>query len=969
MYHSAREREPGERAAFLGGACRGDEDLRCEVESLLASDPSSSALLEAPMREAAEILGAQQSRSQHHLSPGLELGPYVIEARLGTGGMGEVYRAKDKRLHRSVALKVVPPHLACIPGLQQRLEREAAAISSLNHPHICTLHDIGRQDDIDYLVMEFLEGETLAQRLKRGAIPLPEVLEFAIQIASALDAAHSKGIIHRDIKPANIFVVGRRQVKILDFGLAKLAPEGASPNATLPTHPETEAMLTSPGTAVGTVAYMSPEQALGEELDARSDLFSFGVVLDEMATGARPFTGSTTAALFDAILHKAPVSHPETPAGLAAIINKALEKDRDLRYQHASDIRTDLKRLKRDTSSSRSEVPSSPAATAAMRESPQESVSDSVIIARVIKRHKKASMGSIAVVAAVVALVWFLPRRPPQPPAELVQKRLTFNSSENPVGKAAISPDGKYLAYSDPAGIHVKLLATSEERLIPRPTRVAASAFWYVDAWFPDGTQLLADAYELGVQKSMWTVSLLGQSPRELREGAAGFGISPDGSRIAFSGANDREIWVIGSQGDNPQKVLAFGENESIGGVHWSPDGQRLAYIRVKRSAERYQTSIETCDLKGTSRPVVVLDPDLGLEDLYWLPDGRIAYASDDNLWQIGIGQAGTPSGKPKRITQWAGYHLWGLSASAAGKRLVFHKSTGQAQVYLGELAAGGTHMKPPRRLTNDETSGQPTAWTPDSKAVLFDSDRNGTVGIFKQLISQDTSEPVVTGLQDVAGSRLSADGAWILFFEVPRTPANPAPPDRLMRIPVSGGVPQLVMETRYSIDLRCAGAPASLCVIVETSQDRKQLMITAFDPVKGRSKVLRTIEQDPSHTYEQTALSTDGSRFAISREGEPEIHIRLLSLSGGSDREVTVKGWPNITGLGWSLDGKGFYCGSRSPLGGTLLYVDLKGNARVLWQYRGGSGEIWGIPSPDGRHLAIRGQVTNSNVWMVEGF
>ena len=262
VFHSARKREPEERAAFLAEACREDEDLRREVESLLAAEGTSSALLGAPMREAAAILASQQGQSQHQLTPGLELGPYVIEARLGAGGMGEVYRAKDKRLHRTVALKVLSPHLARTPGLQQRLEREAAAISSLNHPNICTLYDIGRQDDIDYLVMEFLEGETLAQRLKRGALPLPEVLESAIQITSALAAAHSKGIIHRDIKPANIFVVGRGQVKVLDFGLAKLKEPPPGSECEMVTSEES---LTAAGVVVGTVGYMSPEQAEGKE--------------------------------------------------------------------------------------------------------------------------------------------------------------------------------------------------------------------------------------------------------------------------------------------------------------------------------------------------------------------------------------------------------------------------------------------------------------------------------------------------------------------------------------------------------------------------------------------------------------------------------------------------------------------------------------------------------------------------------
>jgi DNA-binding winged helix-turn-helix (wHTH) protein/Tol biopolymer transport system component len=636
-----------------------------------------------------------------------------------------------------------------------------------------------------------------------------------------------------------------------------------------------------------------------------------------------------------------------------------------------------------------------------VREAPQEPASDS-IIANLTKRRKKAAMRSVAVVAALVALTWFLRHHPPKTPAELTQKRLTFNASENHAQSAAISPDGKYLAYSDAAGIHVKLLSTGEERLIPRPAGVSASTYWLVDSWFPDGTQLLADADDVGAQKSMWTVPVLGHLTRELREGVEGFEVSPDGKQIAFRSAMSEdihEIWLMGIQGDNPQKVLAVGENETLRHVHWSPDGQRLAYIRVQRSSDRFRYSIETCDLKGTNRTVVV-PADLlvqrpsreviGTQGFCWLPDGRIVYArsesewrlieyhrfrehrsTDDNLWQIGIdNRAGTPTGKPRRITQWAGSYLGGLSASADGKRLVLAKQTYQAQVYLGELVAGGTRMKPPRRLTNDETNDVPTAWTADSKAVLFGSNRNGPMGIFKQGISQETSEPVVTGPEEVElVSRLSADGAWILFVEIPRTSANPAPAYRLMRIPASGGVARFVQEMRNLINFECARAPASLCVSLEASQDRKKLMITAFDPLKGRGKVLRTIEIDPSDPVYQSALSPDGSTFAISPPHQAEIHIRLLSLSGGSDREITLNGWPNNTSVVWSQDGKGLYCGSVSSQGGTLLYVDRKGNARVLWQYKGGDGAVWGIPSPDGRYLAIRRDVINSNVWMVEGF
>jgi eukaryotic-like serine/threonine-protein kinase len=951
---------------------------------------------------------------------------YRILERLGAGGMGVVYKAEDTRLHRFVALKFLPETLAKDRQALERFQREAQAASALNHPNICTIYDIGEFEGQPFIAMEFLEGQTLRERLAgAGVQTVPEqaapaspvarrapqgvplqidkLLDLAIQIADGLDAAHQKGIIHRDIKPANIFITTRAQAKILDFGLAKLQGPGVgvqgsgenaptrSPTPDAPTASIDPEHLTDSGTALGTVAYMSPEQARGEDLDTRTDLFSFGAVLYEMATGQPAFSGATTAVIFEAILNKTPTPpvqvNTNLPAEVERIISKALEKDPDLRYQHASDMRTDLKRLKRDTSSGRAVAAmssSQPPQTAVGTPPLQGDSSDSQMIAGLIGRHKKAAIGSVAVVVALVALAWFLLRRPvkpsAKPSAELTQKRLTFNSSENAVQSDAISPDGRYLAYSDPAGIHVKLLSTSEERLIPRPAGVPAGAAWFLDSWFPDGTQLLADTQGPGAHHSMWTVSVLGQAPRELREGAGAWEVSPDGTQIAFTpepGASGypREIWVMGSQGDNPQKVLALGENEWLNPVHWSPDGQRLAYIRVQRTPEGYPASMETCDLKGANRTVVVSDPDWLLESFCWLPDGRILYSrqesvrsSDGNLWQIGIDtHTGASTGKPKRITQWAGSWVQGLSASADGKRLAFQKATYQAQVYLGELAAGGTRMSPPRRLTNDETYDYPSAWTTDSKAVLFASNRNGTQGIFKQGISQDTAEPVVTGPQNAVLPRLSADGAWILYLEFPKTTVGPSTPLRLMRVPVSGGVPQFVLETRNWKTHWCARAPGSLCVINEASQDEKQLMVTAFDPLKGRGKVLRTIEKDPT-SYYRDALSPDGATLAISRAGEPEMHIRLLSLSGGSDREITVKGWPNQRGLAWSPDGKGLYCGSASPQARTLLYVDLEGNARMLWQYKGAGG-IWGVPSPDGRYLAILGSVTNSNVWMIEGF
>ena len=748
----------------------------------------------------------------------------------------------------------------------------------------------------------------------------------------------------------------------------------------------TDDTLTQAGSPIGTAAYMSPEQVRGEVLDTRTDIFSFGAVLYEMATGRQAFPGGTSTAVQQAILTQAPVSprslYPDLPPELEHIINKALEKERKPRYQTAADLKADLELLKRGLELRRVRAALVPAQKGRPQGAPLRGWTAIALI------------GTVVLVGA--ALAYWLAQRRPAAPQELKERRLTANPSDNPVHHGVISPDGKYLAYSDQTGLHVKLIQTGETLNVPQPEGPAPEPDgWWPKGWFPDSTKFVATGIEAGVRYSAWVISVLGGPPRKLRDDADVGSVSPDGTLITFIAGSRLNpsfpgIWVMGANGEEPRRLVIGSKDEALGWEVWSPDGKRIAYLQHHRVADKLECSIESRDLEGSQPTVIVSEPRVCYAFFFWFPNGRLVYTRQEpeesvgrvlwserrNLWEVRVDtRTGVPVSKPRRITNWAETGAMLISGTSDGKRLAVNKSEMRDYVYVGELEGGGRRLKNPRRLTLEECLNEPGAWMPDSKAVLFRSNRNGTWGIYKQGLDETTPQTIVTGPDEMNWPVVSQDGSWILYISGTTDILGLSSlPVRIMRVPASGGPPQLVLEGRGIENLACARSPSTLCVFSELNSDTRQLTLSAFDPLKGREQELARVnlkQRDFYSSWYSWGLSPDGAQLAIAQFDEGEGPIQIIPLAGGKTREVNIKGWHGLTRLSWAADGRGMFVSPTAGQGATVLYVDLEGRAQVIWKQKSGYAGVSDIrvPSPNGRYLALLGYTLDRNVWLLENF
>ena len=979
LFQSALELPANERAEFLIRACGDDESLRREVESLLAYQTAAGSFIQGAVEEATEILAETQVRR----APGQQLGPYRIINRLGAGGMGEVYLAQDSRLGRKVALKLLPALYTGDRDRVRRFTQEARAASALNHPSIITIFEIGQIEGEHFIVTEFIDGRTLRQRIGEGRMNALESLDVISQIASALAAAHEAGIIHRDIKPENVMLRRDGYVKVLDFGLAKLTERTASVIET--DAPTAGIVSTEPGTVMGTVAYMSPEQARGLEVDPRTDTFSLGVMSYELLSGRRPFTGATPADVISAILSAEPQplqhSAPESPEALGQIIAKALRKEREERYQTTHELLAELKSLKRRLElQAEMEVASGadryatqmPAVMETVRESaaetgggtPAPTTSTAEVLLSEIRRHKLGVALTLMLLVAAIAgagfwLYRFIGER---------QTRAPFNSMHlarlTATGRAieaAISPDGKYVAYvaedegkqslwlrQTGAASNVQIALPSEGRHYSNPAFSRDGDYIYYLR--QDGGNARAALYQLPV---------LGGEARKLIEDIStqdtlsNIGFSPDGKQVAFvrlDVAFNRAFVVMNVDGSGERTLATRVKPVFLSGAAWSPDGKTIACVEGTFGRTEKLIALRVAD--GTAQPISRQEW-AHIVGLAWLADGGgLAISAADKpgssqLWQISY-----PGGEARRITNDLNSYL-GVSLSADSSALVTVQR--DESEYLWIAPDGDTSRA--RKIIAEAGDYDQLHWTPDGR-LLYVSVTGAAPGI--RIINADGAGKKQLTTNAGAGSMpsVSPDGRYIYFgfgrslWRVESDGGNPK--QLLSGGPLTSGFPQCSPDGKWLVFYGGHGDDGPYLWRVSTEGGEPQQLTH-------------------KNTATRPVISPDGRWIAgnyLIREPNAQFRIAIFPFEGGEPIKTFDVFGHAMRELHWTPDGRAItYLDTRNGVSNIVAQPIDGAPVKQLTNFQSDYIFSWNW-SRDGKHLACsRGPRTSDVVLISNNF
>ncbi len=883
---------------------------------------------------------------------GQTISHYRVTGQLGSGGMGIVYEAEDLDLGRRVALKFLPPQLSRDQNALDRFLLEARTASALNHPNICTIYAVEKSGDQSFIAMELLEGETLDRRLGGGPLPIDRLLDWSIQLADALDAAHSKGIIHRDIKPANIFITLRGQVKVLDFGLAKLAQPamemetiGATRDSASP------ANLTSPGATVGTISYMSPEQARGEELDVRTDLFSVGVVIYQMAAGRLPFSGATSAVIFHAILELDPVPasqlNPALPPRLEEILSKSLEKDRDLRYHSAGDLRGDLKRLKRDTESGRRTQPavsssSNLNAVSASSIGSAEQVtpgpgSSSAALAAVRQNKLSASLIAgivlILVAIAVYGIYAFVTRSRPQPFQNISATKVTDTGNEMLV---ALSPNGQYVLCMSRknglASLWLRNVPTNSNTQVEPP----ADVYYNGLRFSPDGNYFYFVRSDPGNAelKFLYRAPLLGGTPQKLAADVdSNITFSPDGNRFAFlrydSPEQGKYQLIVRPAETGEETVLASGPtNQNLFYPAWSPDGNAIVCDELQ--LENTLEGLVAIDVKSGSRKIFFRSNERLFETPAWLPDGSglvgLVREQSSNFTRTQIAFVSYPKGEYSPVTHDTNTYS-DLSVATTANILATVQNEYRWKLEVMPAGAAATAVRPITSAMADTNF----AWTPDNQLI---SDQANVLNLIDVATGNKTAIPdhAVSGNPSVCkaggstvfirfeagvqtvwrmdnGSNFkqltngkldtnpvcSPDGRWAFFVEQ-------GGEQKLAKVPIEGGAAQVILQTTISsnFDISPDGKLAAFATLQHSGEHKEKLALVETES----GKVEKTVDFERPR-FGWMHFSHDGQAVVYPTRDNGVDNLWSQPLDGSKGKQLTDFTSEHIYDFHWSFDGK----------------------------------------------------------------